>query len=66
MGLSVAAIVLIVVGSLLIVGALLYLGWPMLSKLWSSSEAPEPMLEKKQRAPEQRVGTELPPLLTPA
>mgnify|MGYP002826356988 CR=1 FL=1 len=65
-GLSTTAIVLIVVGSLLIVGALLYLVWPMLSSLWKSPEPAEPMLDKKPRAPEQRVGAELPPLLTPA
>ena len=65
-GLSTAAIVLIVVGSLLIVGALLYLVWPMLSSLWTRPEPAEPMLEKKPRAPDQKVGAELPPLLTPA
>ena len=69
MGLSTAAIVLIAIGSVLIVGALLYLVWPMLSSLWSGgSESPESELEAKQpsREAKQRVGAELPPLLTPA
>ena len=64
-----AAIVLIVVGSLLIVSGLLYLVWPMLSSLWSgSSESPASDPEPKQlsREAKQRVGAELPPLLTPA
>ena len=75
MGLTVTAIVLIVIGSVLIVGALLYLAWPMLASLCKgssdcASDAKAPMnatAERSERpARPARPGTELPPLLTPA
>ena len=71
MGLTVTAIVLIVIGSVLIVGALLYLAWPMLASLCKGSSARASdatgwvaAAERSERPA--RPGTELPPLLTPA
>ena len=72
MGLTVTAIVLIVIGSVLIVGALLYLAWPMLASLCKGSSDPapdatvpmKPTTERSERPA--RSGTGLPPLLTPA
>ena len=69
MELTTTAIVLIVIGSVLVVGALLYLAWPMLASLCKGSSAPasdatvamKPTAERPERS-----GTELPPLLTPA
>ena len=60
---SPAAIALIVIGSLLVVAAIVYLTWPMLESLWSPKKVDElPKVEGNERVP----GTELPPLLTPA
>ena len=72
MELTVTAIVLIVIGSVLIVGALLYLAWPMLASLCKgssdcASDAKAPMNATAERSERPaRPGTELPPLLTPA
>jgi len=72
MELTTTAIVLIVIGSVLVVGALLYLAWPMLASLCKGSSdcasdatvAMKPTGERPERPG--RSGTELPPLLTPA
>jgi len=70
-GLSVAAIVLIVIGSVLIVGALLYLLWPMISSLWAPKKADASLdangeAKQSRRSFSEMSGLELPPLLTPA
>ena len=66
-GLSTTAIVLIVIGSVLVVGALLYLLWPILASLCKGASAPASDAAVAMRPTPERVpGTELPPLLTPA
>ena len=66
-GLSTTAIVLIVIGSVLVVGALLYLLWPMLASLCKGASAPaSDAAVAMNPTPERVPGTELPPLLTPA
>ena len=65
MGLSVVAIVLIVVGALMVTGALVYLVWPMIES-WKKSDPLATTLTKRSAPETPRAGTELPPLLTPA
>lgn len=70
-GLTIAAIVLIVIGSVLIVGALLYLLWPLISSLWApkkrdASIDADGKAAQPRRSFSQMSGLELPPLLTPA
>ena len=66
MGLSVVAIVLIVVGALMVTGALVYLVWPVIESLWKKSGPLATTLTKRPVPETPRTGTELPPLLTPA
>ena len=66
-----AAIVLIVIGSILVVGALLYLLWPMIASLWAPKKADASLdadgeAKQTRRSFSQMSGLELPPLLTPA
>jgi hypothetical protein len=64
---SPTAIALIVVGSVLVVGALLYLVWPMLTSLCKRASPPvSDAAVAMNPTPERVPGTELPPLLTPA
>jgi hypothetical protein len=59
------AIVLIAIASVLVVGSLFYLVWPMLESLWKAPNKPAPEAAAPMQPAPERAGTELPPLLTP-